>query len=704
MVTAMSFKAVQNSASSHFNSKQGWLSCQLYGEKIDGRVHMINLVWHRGTLTSRKTLVCALPNEADQLRTGIRDASSDQNPVVEVTDYRPSGDGSFERSTPLGEEDDIVDKLRTLCLHLLASDQWNTLSLKKCDRTYLISGTNLIHYLAMKHLDIEQLKQDLLSTSLLNLDSINPYVLPGLTACIKTLESSISNYKKTALKFKNIDLSIADMRKQASDNKERLLGSLHDGRTTHIMVTVDQEALTSQSLIPDILTSGVSVIRINCAHGNQAIWTEIIRKVRQSSQMLEKPCRILMDLGGPKLRTDKEDESPCVMKISPRKNAAGELTLPAQVWLAYRGTDPPAHLSPDAVLYIDNQDFFSNVDLDDSVFFRDARDREIKLKISLKLSSFTGVMSECSKTAYVASGTQLYVKGKGKKKGKNVIAVVVDVPLAEQSVTVKSGDLLVISRDGTAERKKEFAPTSRFHRVKCSSGYLYDSVKPGETIAFDDGKIWGVIQGTSPSEIIVSVTHAGLKGKKLGSEKSINIPDSNIKFDGLTSKDIIDLEFVASQADMVGISFIRDVSDIVMVRKELQKLKADNLGVVLKIETKDGFEKLPRLLLEAMKSAKPLGVMIARGDLAVECGWERLADVQEEILSICSAAHIPVIWATQVLESLVKSGVPSRAEITDVASARRASCIMLNKGKNVREAILMLNAILQKSSLKQKAA
>ncbi|KAA8533629.1 hypothetical protein F0562_030937 [Nyssa sinensis] len=140
-----------------------------------------------------------------------------------------------------------------------------------------------------------------------------------------------------------------------------------------------------------------------------------------------------------------------------------------------------------------------------------------------------------------------------------------------------------------------------------------------------------------------------------------------------------------------------------MLRQELEKRKLRNLGIVLKIETKGGFEKLPLMLLEAMKSPNPLGVMIARGDLAVECGWERLADIQEEILSICSAAHIPVIWATQVLESLVKSGVPTRAEITDVANGRRASCVMLNKGKHILEAVSTLDTILHSSSAKVKA-
>jgi pyruvate kinase len=90
------------------------------------------------------------------------------------------------------------------------------------------------------------------------------------------------------------------------------------------------------------------------------------------------------------------------------------------------------------------------------------------------------------------------------------------------------------------------------------------------------------------------------------------------------------------------------------------------------------------------------GVMIARGDLAVECGFERLAEVQEEILWICEAAHVPVIWATQVLESLARTGFPSRAEITDAAMSQRAECVMLNKGPHICEAVAVLDDVLRR--------
>jgi pyruvate kinase len=116
-------------------------------------------------------------------------------------------------------------------------------------------------------------------------------------------------------------------------------------------------------------------------------------------------------------------------------------------------------------------------------------------------------------------------------------------------------------------------------------------------------------------------------------------------------------------------------------------------AVVLKIETKTGFDNLPALLLAAMQSTS-CGVMIARGDLAIECGFGRLAEVQEQILWVCEAAHVPVIWATQVLEGMAKSGLPTRAEVTDAAMGQRAECIMLNKGEHIVAATKSLDEIL----------
>ena len=99
-------------------------------------------------------------------------------------------------------------------------------------------------------------------------------------------------------------------------------------------------------------------------------------------------------------------------------------------------------------------------------------------------------------------------------------------------------------------------------------------------------------------------------------------------------------------------------------------------------------------MLAAMRRY-PIAVMIARGDLAVECGWARLAELQLEIIWTCDAARVPVIWATQVLENEAKKGLPSRAEITDAAESQHADCVMLNKGPHILAAIRMLDSILR---------
>lgn len=134
---------------------------------------------------------------------------------------------------------------------------------------------------------------------------------------------------------------------------------------------------------------------------------------------------------------------------------------------------------------------------------------------------------------------------------------------------------------------------------------------------------------------------------------------------------------------------------MIALQDELRKYPDHRLGVIPKIETGQAFNELPRILLATMRSY-PAGVMIARGDLAVECGWERLAEIQEEILWLCEAAQLPAIWATQVLEGKAKRGRPSRAEITDAAMSQRADCVMLNKGPHILAAIRMLDNILRR--------
>ena len=231
--------------------------------------------------------------------------------------------------------------------------------------------------------------------------------------------------------------------------------------------------------------------------------------------------------------------------------------------------------------------------------------------------------------------------------------------------------------------------------ISCTLPEVFEDVRCGDAIYFDDGKIGGVIESIEPDCATVKINRARECGQKLRGDKGINLPDSTLRLPALTARDVEHLEFVVRHADMVSLSFANSGADVELLQQHLKRLGGENLGVILKIETRRGFENLPEMLFAGLRSLC-CGIMIARGDLAVECGFERLAEVQEEILWLCEAAHVPVIWATQVLESLAKDGLPSRAEITDAAMSERAECVMLNKGPHVCEAVSVLDDILQR--------
>jgi len=198
----------------------------------------------------------------------------------------------------------------------------------------------------------------------------------------------------------------------------------------------------------------------------------------------------------------------------------------------------------------------------------------------------------------------------------------------------------------------------------------------------------------------IEINKAKPTGSRLRADRGVNFPDSDIRLPGLTAADKANLEFVIDHADAVGLSFVRRPEDIIALHEEMARLGDSEHGLVIKIENKKAFNNLPRLLLTAMRRY-PVAVMIARGDLAVECGWERLAELQEEILWLCEAAQVPVIWATQVLEHKAKTGQPSRAEISDAAMSQRADCVMLNKGPHIIATIRMLDNILRRMQAHQ---
>lgn len=255
------------------------------------------------------------------------------------------------------------------------------------------------------------------------------------------------------------------------------------------------------------------------------------------------------------------------------------------------------------------------------------------------------------------------------------------------------GDLLHVYKEPVAGKKAQKDKNGILinpANISMSLPEIWEDLQPGKTIHFNDGKLGGKIQKVTSEFLEVIITQAKPeKGSLLRGDKGINLPETTLKLPSLTALDKKILPFICRNADMLGYSFVRKPEDIQQLRNELVKIGGEDLPLILKIENRQAFCSLPGLLMECMHSPR-YGIMLARGDLALEVGFTRIAEVQEQILWLCDAAHVPVIWATQVLENLVKKGLASRAEITDAAMSVRAECVMLNKGPFVREAIEML--------------
>jgi pyruvate kinase len=256
----------------------------------------------------------------------------------------------------------------------------------------------------------------------------------------------------------------------------------------------------------------------------------------------------------------------------------------------------------------------------------------------------------------------------------------------------KKPAILLFQGDRLSITKTEGVQETAKHQISLTPVPVFDYLKIGERVYFDDGKLCGAICAIENGEVVVEIIQAPEEGFKLKAEKGVNFPESDVVLPALTAKDIANLDFIAAHADMVGLSFVQTPDDVAALQQQLKQRNKEDIGIILKIETRAAFKNLPSLQLAAMKSPH-CGIMIARGDLAVEIGFLRMAEVQEEILWLAEAAHMPVIWATQVLESQVKKGYTTRAEVSDVVKAVRSECVMLNKGKHLEDAIKMVRDI-----------
>ena len=423
------------------------------------------------------------------------------------------------------------------------------------------SGTNLIQYLALRNEDIRSLQDNLHQAGLSSLASSESHILKQVQSIRKRLGAALKADEISHYDFYSAQNEVNRFRTD-------LLGAKRDTSIPHIMVTLDTSFEGNILLIDQLIEAGMNVARINCAHGDEKNWLSLIGTVHNAADKTGRPCKIYMDIAGPKMRVD--------------------------------------------------------------------------------------------------------LLGKCKKKGKLKVAVGMEILLVETGAKVKHHQ----------------------NAIACYENGVFSKLNEGERIIIDDGKFEGIVIKKNEKNYL-KITRSSSKKPFIKKEKGLNLPDTIIKLPALTNADLKAIPFIAKYADLVGCSFLRNQFDLELIRN-LFSTYPNRPKLILKIETFDAVNNLPALLLEAMKD-KSYGVMIARGDLAVEIGIERLSEIQDEILWICEAAHTPVVWATQVLETFNKSGIATRSEVTDAAHAAKAECVMLNKGDYIIDTIKLLKRILNKS-------
>lgn len=583
----------------------------------------------------------------------------------------------------------IETQLETLRDGALKLEERYRQELGEIDPGHQASARNLLHYLSIRQQDIRALQEDLASLGLSSLGVLEPHALASLNAVIGILER-LTGKPSGSPPEAPVDFGTGPQRLR--HHTRALLGPDPRGRFVRIMVTMPSEAASDPRLVEDLLGAGMDVMRINCAHDGPEAWGSMIANLRRAERALGRSCRVQADLAGPKLRTGPIQPIGRVLRIAPRRDAFGRTLAPARVRLGSAEPGSPPAKGPASTLAIAG-DLLPGLEPGDALHFTDTRGQAQELRV---LGAIDGAwVAEIDRTAYVEEGTPLVATRAGQPLAEGRI---VDVPEVVRPIALAPGDRLVLTRQAEpgadALRDAEGRVIEPAH-IHCTLEAAFDQVEPGQGVWFDDGKIGGLVRENDGERMTIEITQTGPQGTRLRAEKGINFPDTDLKTSALTSKDLADLDAIAGQVDMVALSFLRGPEDVERLREELKRLGAGHLGIVLKIENRQAFESLPRILLESLK-ATPVGVMIARGDLAVEVGFERLSEVQQEILWLCEAAHVPVIWATQILEGMAKKGAPSRAEVSDAAMSTLAECAMLNKGPNIVETVRFLSGVIDR--------
>lgn len=554
--------------------------------------------------------------------------------------------------------------------------------------THRAGALNLVHYKHLRTQDLRRLQARLSDLGVTRMSTIETGVKAKLEAArnvVGLLEGYGAPYS-----FDDIARSFAEADDILEAHTETLLGPTDDNTPSRIMVTLPAEAADDYDMVKSFVDSGMDVARINCAHDNPAVWLRMIENVHRAAEEAGREVRVNMDLAGPKIRTGEIAPGPAVGRARVTRDDAGQVITKSKLWLSADGQPAPEFEGRPALPVTVDEKWLSDLSEGSVISLHDSRGSKREFVVVEKRDG--AVLAEGDRNAYIAEGTLLECDyDRARAHG---------IPQVVQALRLFEGDRLILTADDIVCEPAEVS------RISCSLPEAIHALEVGHNVLFDDGAIAAVVVEKNGNDAVLEVTRAKEGGVKLAAHKGINLPDTYLPLASLTPEDEENLEFVARHADIAAISFIRSVDDVrhvlnVMDRIALEVPRVRDLGLVLKIETVPAFENISDILLEGMRHPN-FGIMIARGDLAVELGFDRMTEVPGQILMVAESAHIPVIVGTQILENMAKNGLPSRAEMTDAAFALRAEAVMLNKGPHITDAIEILNTLSRRLGRSQR--
>ncbi len=564
------------------------------------------------------------------------------------------------------------------------------------DGRYPSSARNLADYLALRCRDLRPLQLRLARKGLSSLGRVEAHVLASIDQVIRVLAALCDRPEPTLEPPAAPGFDAGN--ELLTINTRALFGPPQPRRTARIMVTMPLEAAANEALVRALLESGMDCARINCAHDDLPVWKRMIENIRRAEHSVGRSCRVLMDLAGHKIRTGPLEDAPASARLRPRKAAIAGVREPVRVALVSATAEqgPPEGLAD--VCLVAEDWALAAMQAGDRLQFTDLRGRNRRLVVERELDGM-GWLVHGSKTSVIGPDTAMRLmrwrEGRWVRVGIDLVHLEghrtnpVKIRLQRGDILRLTGPELpgrppVLDADGG-----ELEPA----RIGITAPRVLAQLRPGQPVWIDDGRLGALVEDVGPESALLRVTHAPPDGFRLRADKGINLPGAELGLGPLSEKDLADLDFVVRHADLVGFSFVESAADMRALMAELQQRDAGGLAIVAKIETERALRNLPEIMLSTI-GRFPLAIMIARGDLAVEVGGERLAEIQEEILWLAEAGHVPVIWATQVLETMAKTGAVSRPELSDAAMSVRAECVMLNKGPFIVSALRVLDGIL----------